>query len=235
MDAQHIYDVVSTWWESKKFNHINGLIGKLGPGEVFLVGGAIRDRLQNRDPKDIDLIYTGHPDILKNVIRTLYPGEYKVNSLGGYRLWLDDMWVDVWAVPSVKDYLDYMLWSVDAIVCDISGRSLIKCSAFNDCWDQGVIYTNMNTQLYEDMKSRPDLAVRGLYLADKLGFNMGVLGFGKIADVLEQHNIDPNKALVQYKSVIQNSLDRQLKADYFAKKPPQPRVFTTIAAPDWDL
>ena len=72
----------------------NDFILKISPlGEMFIVGGVIRDISINKTPNDIDLIIDTPKNNLKPLL-DIY--EHSLNRFGGYRFKLNKMTIDLW-------------------------------------------------------------------------------------------------------------------------------------------
>lgn len=63
-----------------------------GYGDLILFGGAIRDYILKKAPRDYDFVINTELNI-ENVFRDL---SYKINRFGGYKLFIDDLVLDIW-------------------------------------------------------------------------------------------------------------------------------------------
>ncbi len=68
-------------------------------GHAWLVGGCVRDLLLEMQPKDFDLeVYGMQPDALKTTLNMLGKTEFVGRHFGVFKLWLDQLEIDV-AMP----------------------------------------------------------------------------------------------------------------------------------------
>jgi len=68
-------------------------------GHAWLVGGCVRDLVLDIQPKDFDVeVYGLQSDKLKSILNTLGRTEYVGRHFGVYKLWMDQMEIDV-ALP----------------------------------------------------------------------------------------------------------------------------------------
>lgn len=74
-------------------------------GEVYVVGGAVRDALQNQTPKDVDLMVRGLPSEMVEHTLAQLPGSVKLTgkNFGVYRYRVGDQEVEV-ALPRTDEY-----------------------------------------------------------------------------------------------------------------------------------
>src|SRR5690625_7936363 len=69
----------------------------LNMGDLFMVGGAIRDFALNETQRDFDLILNCNPNTLEDL---LHEYEYRNNRLGDYKLQIDNIEIDIWSINS---------------------------------------------------------------------------------------------------------------------------------------
>ncbi|PWL29316.1 hypothetical protein [uncultured Roseivirga sp.] len=71
-------------------------------GEVFILGGFLRDVINMKPNRDLDLIVSLTQNQLDSIITSLYTSNtYKKNRLGGYKIQISPYFnVDIWTVSS---------------------------------------------------------------------------------------------------------------------------------------
>ncbi|MER2490523.1 hypothetical protein [Catenovulum sediminis] len=125
-------------------------------GPVYLFGGAVRDiALQGiRDfYGDLDFVVDCPPQKLASVIQQLST-EFKVkqNKFGGYRLFCDKWWLDIWPLEdtwafkankiefdSVSSLLQTTILNWDAAIYDLAQHQLIVSSDYFKQMQSGVL------------------------------------------------------------------------------------------------
>lgn len=66
-------------------------------GDVLLFGGAIRDILTDKIPRDYDFVVTFRSSLLENILTNF---EFKKNRFDGYKFFLDDIKIDMWSIDN---------------------------------------------------------------------------------------------------------------------------------------
>lgn len=92
----------------------------LNMGEVFLVGGAVRDFALRRNPKDLDLIIDcKNADLLKIIDSYVY----RKNRFGGFKLAINDIEIDIWIIANH--------WAFKEELYECSFENISKGAFFN--------------------------------------------------------------------------------------------------------
>ena len=92
----------------------------LNMGDLFMVGGAIRDFALNETPRDFDLILNCNPHTLKDF---LHEYEYRNNRFGGYKLQIDNIEIDIWSINSH--------WAFKKNILECTYENISKGAFFN--------------------------------------------------------------------------------------------------------
>ncbi len=97
-------------------------ISSLAP--IYLVGGAIRDLVYARKPKDMDFVVLGKEQ-LDWVLRVLkaYNINYDLNRFGGYKFVYGNTKIDLWLS---EDLFSSMQYNVDGLYFDLRTNSLLS-------------------------------------------------------------------------------------------------------------
>jgi len=98
------------------------ILAKLCP--VYLLGGAIRDLILAKHPKDLDFVILGkeHLDWVLKVIEK-FNIEYETNRLGGFKFTYENTKIDLWLSEDLFSNIEY---NVDGLFYDLKSRSLIS-------------------------------------------------------------------------------------------------------------
>src|ERR1700743_2202177 len=65
--------------------------------DLFIVGGYLRSIANNEAPRDLDLIINLTKEKFGDLVETKF-NHYQKNRLGGYKLFLETMTVDIWCI-----------------------------------------------------------------------------------------------------------------------------------------
>lgn len=91
---------------------------------IYLVGGAIRDLLSARHPKDMDFVVLGKKQenwVLE--VLNKYHIEYGFNKFGGYKFNYEGTTIDLWVA---EDLFSSMQYNVDGLYFDLKTNSLLS-------------------------------------------------------------------------------------------------------------
>ena len=112
-------------------------ISTLAP--IYLVGGAIRDLIEARKPKDLDFVVLGkeHFDWVMKVLDR-YAIKYRLNKFGGYKFTYEDVEIDLWIA---EDLFSSMQYNVDGLYFDLQKNSLLSLT-FEDFNNKGLRLIN---------------------------------------------------------------------------------------------
>jgi hypothetical protein len=66
-------------------------------GELILVGGAVRDFAYQKSPRDLDIIINS---TISNFDKAFENYSYQKNRFGGYKVFLNDIELDVWSIQN---------------------------------------------------------------------------------------------------------------------------------------
>lgn len=115
-------------------------------GEVYLVGGAIRNILLEESIRDIDLIVT-HPLTDFNTRLDFEPMKFKINRLGGAKLEFSKIQIDIWTIHEnwaskhkllkdkfvlTKEIAKGAFYNFDSLVYALRSN-LLECYFYNKC------------------------------------------------------------------------------------------------------
>ena len=109
-------EILETEETHKYFGHCN----------LFLTGGAVKDILNDKEPKDIDIVVLTYStlDIIKDfVIDYCGSTEYRKNRFNGYSIHKGDMSIDIW---QTNDMLKAIEYNMDGLFYDIDSNKIIS-------------------------------------------------------------------------------------------------------------
>ena len=112
-------------------------ISMLAP--VYLVGGAIRDLMFAKTPKDLDFVVLGK-DNLDWVLEVFqkFGISYTLNSFGGFKFEYDGTCVDLWLADDLFSSIQY---NVDGLFFEL-GKNRLLSLTFSDFVDSGLRVVN---------------------------------------------------------------------------------------------
>ena len=100
-------------------------------GEVFLLGGAVRDIITNTSPRDYDFVVDLKKEPLEEIVSNF---NHRKNSFGGYKIFIEDMMVDVWSlentwafkkglIPASPQNLPYtVFFNINSVAVDLTNK-----------------------------------------------------------------------------------------------------------------
>lgn len=111
---------------------------------VFLLGGAIRDLMYAKEPKDLDfmILDSRFEDLIPKALERLNI-EYKFNRFGGYKFVSNGIEVDLWANDDMFSAIEY---NVDGLFFDLGKNELVSLT-FDDFIKNGLIKVNDNNNI----------------------------------------------------------------------------------------
>jgi hypothetical protein len=77
-------------------------------GDVLLFGGAIRDILADKTPRDYDFVVTFRSSFLEEILASF---EFRKNRFGGYKLVLDGIKIDIWSIDDTWAFRNKLISS----------------------------------------------------------------------------------------------------------------------------
>ena len=78
-------------------------------GDVLLFGGAIRDILVNKTPRDYDFVVTFRSSFLEEILASF---AFWKNRFGGYKFVLDDIKIDIWSIDDTWAFRNRLVSSL---------------------------------------------------------------------------------------------------------------------------
>ena len=111
---------------------------------VYLLGGAIRDLIMDKEPKDLDFIVLGM-EYSKNILEVLnkHKIDFTYNHFGGYRINYNGVHVDLWAS---NDLFSAVQYNVDGLFFYLNDNNLISFS-FDDFVKNGLKLINPDNNI----------------------------------------------------------------------------------------
>ncbi len=106
---------------------------------IYLLGGAIRDLMYAKKPKDLDFVILGKEniDFVVQVFEKL-DIDYSFNRFGGFRFYYDDTKIDLWLTDDLFSSIQY---NVDGLFFDLKNNSLLSLT-FEDFVNNGLKLVN---------------------------------------------------------------------------------------------
>lgn len=130
----------------KKDKKIKSLFDNFDSNNIhyILIGGAIRDVINNKQPRDIDLIL--NIDNEKVFEKIIYENKiiYKKNNFNGYKLFFDNICYDIWLLnnhysfkesyykKNIKNIKDTTFFNYDSLMFDVREQYL-EMSYYEQC------------------------------------------------------------------------------------------------------
>ena len=111
---------------------------------IYLLGGAIRDLIYAKKPKDLDFVVLGKENL--DLIMQLFEKfciEYSFNKFGGFKFKYNDIEIDLWLSEDLFSAIEY---NVDGLFFDLTKNSLLSLT-FNDFIDNGLRLINSNNNI----------------------------------------------------------------------------------------
>ena len=124
-------------------------ISKLYP--IYLLGGAIRDLIYAKIPKDLDFVVLGEENI--DFILQLFERfniNYKLNKLGGFKFEYKNVEIDLWLSNDLFSSIQY---NVDGIFFDLQNNSLISLT-FEDFVNNGLKLVNNDNNIKNNREKK---------------------------------------------------------------------------------
>lgn len=111
-------------------------------GEIYLIGGAVRDIIEDKPPKDLDLILlSDNPNIEEFLIENRL--EYRKNSFDGYKILFKNITIDMWAV---NDILKAIQYNLDGLMYNVKYDIIIPFGYIDGMEKKRLIVLNSNNE-----------------------------------------------------------------------------------------
>ncbi len=106
---------------------------------IYLLGGAIRDLIYAKKPKDLDFIVLGKEN-LDWVLQVLdkFNIKYSYNRFGGFRFYYNNTKIDLWLSDDLFSSIQY---NIDGLFFDLKSNSLLSLT-FEDFINNGLMAVN---------------------------------------------------------------------------------------------
>lgn len=133
----------------KKHFYIAYIISKLYP--TYLLGGAIRDLIYAKKPKDLDFVVLGKENI-NFLIQVLekFNIKYDFNKLGGFKFEYNNTIVDLWLTDDLFSSIQY---NIDGLFFNLSDNSLLSLT-FDDFVNNGLKLVNNDNNIDNGRKKK---------------------------------------------------------------------------------
>ena len=109
-------------------------------GILLLYGGAIRNTLINEPINDLDFVVLTQDECQILEFIKKYNLKYKINMFGGYKIFCDDIAVDI---SSTNDLLKMGTYNIDMIFYDVVNHIFIPCGYIEAISDRKIIEQNL--------------------------------------------------------------------------------------------
>ena len=111
---------------------------------IYLLGGAIRDLIYAKQPKDLDFVVLGkeNTDFVLQVFEK-FNIKYRFNRFGGFRLYYNNIKIDLWLSDDLFSSIQY---NVDGLFFDLKNNSLLSLT-FEDFIDNGLKLANSQNNI----------------------------------------------------------------------------------------
>ena len=117
-------------------------IAQLAP--VYLVGGAIRDLMYAKRPKDLDFVVLGRENLeWVRMVMEKFGICYEFNRFGGFKFNYNGLAIDLWLSD---DLFSAMQYNVDGLFFDLRNNSLLSLT-FDDFIQNGIRLVNSENNI----------------------------------------------------------------------------------------
>lgn len=126
----------------KKHFYIAYIISELCP--IYLLGGAIRDLIYAKKPKDLDFVVFGKENI-DFIIQVLakFNIKYNFNKFGGFKFEYKNTTIDLWITDDLFSSIQY---NIDGLFFNLNDNSLLSLT-FEDFIYNGLKLVNNNNNI----------------------------------------------------------------------------------------
>lgn len=126
----------------KKYFYPAYVISKLCP--IYLLGGAIRDLIYAKKPKDLDFVVLGKEniDFVMQVFEK-FNIKYDFNKFGGFKFEYDNTIIDLWLIDDLFSSIQY---NVDGLFFYLNDNSLLSLT-FEDFVNNGLKLVNSDNNI----------------------------------------------------------------------------------------
>lgn len=131
---------------------------------IFLIGGALRDIELLTPPKDLDFVVLSDTD---EIIKTFIEKnnlKYKINKLGGYKIYNNSVVVDIW---NTNDLLKSIEYNIEGLFYDIKNDYIIPFGYY-DALENGLRIINPNNNINEEEKISKKKITLNNYIKTKI-------------------------------------------------------------------
>lgn len=111
---------------------------------IYLLGGAIRDLIYAKKPKDLDFVVLGKENI--NFVLQVFEKfniKYCFNRFGGFRFYYDNTKIDLWLSDDLFSSIQY---NVDGLFFDLKNNALLSLT-FEDFINNGLKLVNSQNNI----------------------------------------------------------------------------------------
>lgn len=141
-----------------------------------LIGGAIRDFCFDKTPKDLDFVINLSDKKLFNYIKNY---DFKINKFGGYKVFLDEMIVDVWSMdnhwafknnilPKCVENLEFTtFYNFDSLVFNLNNETLYS-NCFLNGYNKKLLDITLDKKYFHRNPQKTSNVYKALKLADQL-------------------------------------------------------------------
>ena len=111
---------------------------------IYLLGGAIRDLIEAKIPKDLDFVIVGRDNIdFINLLFKKLNIKYTYNKLGGFKFEYNGTSIDLWLTDDLFSAIQY---NVDGLFFNLKDNSLISLT-FDDFIKNGLKEVNSENNI----------------------------------------------------------------------------------------
>lgn len=147
--------------------------------ETCLIGGAIRDFCFDSQPKDLDFVIN-IPD--KELLRCISKYNYKVNKFGGYKIVIDQFYLDIWSIDNHWAFKNQILskkienleyttfYNFDSLVFNLSENKLYA-ECFLDAYNSRTLDITLDKKYLHKNPGKISNVYKACKLADDWNLN----------------------------------------------------------------
>jgi hypothetical protein len=152
---------------------------------VYIIGGFLRSVVNHENPRDIDVMFNTGNNFIESLIKE-YDLTFSKNKLGGYKILLNSIVVDIWTVESnwafkynllkgendekiIKRIADGTFFNYDSLVFDLYTKKL-SVANYNNCVLKNELDILRKTSKYKyNNPGKINNVLRAFYIRNKTG------------------------------------------------------------------
>lgn len=115
---------------------------------TFLIGGALRDTLEGKVPNDLDFVVLDKSDEVIKFFIDSFELKYKINKLGGYKIFYNDTVIDLW---NTCDLFNAIQYNIEGLFYDVNSGYFLPFGYY-DALKNGLREINPSDNIQDNEK-----------------------------------------------------------------------------------